>query len=129
MLHNKYIGGRQVSESDFSTAERTDLNRVAISCASDSASHSAPQLPVPSLHSTSLGPLPSVLTHRDDIHVLRPTRTYRMTLVTSAGTHSYPCRQSFHFLSNVCSPTITDRFWLYYSIQYYIHKHKYTSDS
>jgi hypothetical protein len=39
MLLNKYLFGRHFSESDFATAERVHLNRVAVPYGLDSASH------------------------------------------------------------------------------------------
>jgi hypothetical protein len=43
MLRNKYLCNRHFSESDITTAERVHLNRVAVPCGLDSASHSPPQ--------------------------------------------------------------------------------------
>jgi hypothetical protein len=43
MLHNKYLCSRYFSESDFTTAERVHLKRVAVPCGLDSASQSPPQ--------------------------------------------------------------------------------------
>jgi hypothetical protein len=43
MLCNKYLCSRHFSESYFTTAERVHLNRVAVPCGLDSASHSPPQ--------------------------------------------------------------------------------------
>jgi hypothetical protein len=34
MLRNKYLCSRHFSESDFTTAERVHLNRVAVACGS-----------------------------------------------------------------------------------------------
>jgi hypothetical protein len=85
MLHNKYLCSRHFLESDFTTAERIHLNRVAVPCDSGSASQSLPQSPVPSLHTPALDPLPSALTPEDDLHVLPPTRTYTKTLVSSTA--------------------------------------------
>jgi hypothetical protein len=43
ILHNKYLCNRLFSESDFTTAERVHLNRVAVPCGLDSASQSSTQ--------------------------------------------------------------------------------------
>jgi hypothetical protein len=43
MLHNKYLCSRHFSESDFTTAERVHLNRVAVPRDMDFASQSPPQ--------------------------------------------------------------------------------------
>jgi hypothetical protein len=42
MLHNTYLCSRCFLESDFTTAERLRLDRVAVTCGSDSASQSHP---------------------------------------------------------------------------------------
>jgi hypothetical protein len=44
MLRNKYLCNRHFSESDFTTAERVQLNRVTVPCGLDSASQSPLQL-------------------------------------------------------------------------------------
>jgi hypothetical protein len=106
ILHNKYLCSRHFLESDFTTAERVHFNRVAVPCGSDTASQSLPQLPVPSLHTPSLDPLSLVVTGKDYINVVPPT-THNI-LVPSPVTPNLIHAQSFHFLSNVCSPTITD---------------------
>jgi hypothetical protein len=108
MLCNKYLCSRHFLESVFTIAERVQLNRVTISCGLHSASQSLPQPLVPSLHTPSLDPLPSVIISEDNIHVVPPT-TYK-TLVPSAVTPipKHADNQSFHFLSNVCCPTITN---------------------
>jgi hypothetical protein len=66
-------------EIDFTTAEGVHLKRVAVPCDSDSASHSLPQAPVP-----SLDPLPSVITHND--YTVIPPTTYSKTMVHSIVT-------------------------------------------
>jgi hypothetical protein len=43
MMCNKYLYNRHFSESDFTTAERIHLNRVAVPCGLDAASQSSPQ--------------------------------------------------------------------------------------
>jgi hypothetical protein len=82
MLHNKYLFRRHFAESNFTAAERVHLNRVAVPRGSDPASQSFPQPPVSSLHALSLDLLPSLITHKDYIHVVFPT-TYNKTLVPS----------------------------------------------
>jgi hypothetical protein len=49
--HNKCLCSRHFSGSDFTTAERVHLNRVAVPCGLDSASQSSPQ----SLDKVSMG--------------------------------------------------------------------------
>jgi hypothetical protein len=87
VLHSKYLCSRHFLECDFSTAERVYFNIVSVLCGSDSASQSVPQPLVPSLHTPSLDPLPSVIAHKDYIHVIPPTRTYSKTLVPSTVSH------------------------------------------
>jgi ABC-type uncharacterized transport system permease subunit len=98
MLHKKYLCSRHFLESDFTTAERVQLNRVAVPCGSDSASQSLPQCPVSSLYTPSLNPLPSVITHKVDISVLLPTRSYSKTLMLSTVT-PFPIRADSLFTS------------------------------
>jgi hypothetical protein len=83
MLGRKLLCSRYFSESDFTTAERVCLNRVAVPCGSDSAAESLPHPPYPSLHTPSFDPLPSVLTLEDDLHFPPPTRI-------CCNTYSYP---------------------------------------
>jgi hypothetical protein len=59
---------------------------MAVPCGSDSASESLLQPPVPSLQTSSLDPMPSVITRKDYIHVVFPT-IYDKTLVPSPVTH------------------------------------------
>jgi hypothetical protein len=84
--HKKHLCSRHFSESGLTTAERVHLNTVAVPCSSDSASLSLPQPPFPSLRTPSLNPLPTVVTHKDYIHVVFPT-TYNKILVPSPVTH------------------------------------------
>jgi hypothetical protein len=96
MLLHKHLCSKCFLETDFITAERMHLNRVAVPCVSDLASHSAPQPSIPSLHAPYLDSLPSLLTPEDDLHVLPPIRTYSMrslTYLASTPTHC-PCRKS-----------------------------------
>jgi hypothetical protein len=97
------------SGSDFSTAEMVHLNRVAVPCGSDSSSQALPQPLVPSLHTPSLDLLPSVVTHKDYIHFIPPTRTYSKTLVPSAVTpipiHADSPSTSFQISAVQLSPT------------------------
>jgi hypothetical protein len=88
MLCYKYLCSRHFSESDFTTAERVRLNRVAAPCGSDSVAQLLPKPPDPSLHTPPFDPPSSVLTAEDDLHVLPPTRTYSKALVPSAVTPS-----------------------------------------
>jgi hypothetical protein len=81
MLHNKYLCSRHFLDSDFTTAERVHLNRVAVPCASDSSAQSLPQPPVASLHTPSFDPVPSFMTH----NVIPPT-TLIKTMVHSTIT-------------------------------------------
>jgi hypothetical protein len=43
MLHYKYLCSRHFSESDFTTAERVRLKRVAVPCGSDSVAQLLPK--------------------------------------------------------------------------------------
>jgi hypothetical protein len=86
MLGYKYLCSRHFSESDFTTAERVCLNRVAVPCGSDSVAQLLPKPPDPSLRTPSFDPPFSVLTAEDDLHVLPPTRTYSKILVPSSVT-------------------------------------------
>jgi len=82
MLCWKYLCSKHFCESDFTTAEKIHLNRVAVPCVSDSTSHSVPEPSVPSLRTPYLDSLPSLLTPEDD-HVLPPTRSYSKRSLTS----------------------------------------------
>jgi hypothetical protein len=83
MLCCKYLCSKHFCESDFTTAEKIHLNRVAVPCVSDSTSHSVPEPSVPSLLTPHLDLLPSLLTPEDDLHDLPPTRTYSKRSLTS----------------------------------------------
>jgi hypothetical protein len=111
MLLHKHLCSKCFLETDFITAERMHQNRVAVSCVSDLASHSAPQPSIPSLHAPYLDSFPSLLTPEDDLHVLPPIRTYSMrslTYLASTPTHC-PCRKSVYFLSNPFTPSIVSQ--------------------
>jgi hypothetical protein len=114
MLHNKYLCRRHFLKSDFTAAVRVHLNRVAVPYGSDSASQSLPKLPVPSLHTPSLDPFPSVVTHKDYICVLPPSRTYNKTLVPYSVTpipiHAHGPSTSFQMSAVKPSPTSANTF-------------------
>jgi hypothetical protein len=76
MLHHKFLCNKHFRESDFTTAEKIHLNRVAVPCISDSASQSLSQPPVLLLGTPFLNPSPSVMILKDDLHVLPPAQTY-----------------------------------------------------
>jgi hypothetical protein len=98
MRHCKFLCSKHFSESDFTTAERVHLNRFAVPCGTDSAAQSVTQPPDPSLHTPSFDPVPSCPTSHQNLQ--------QDTGALCCSTCSYPCRQSFHFLSNACNSTI-----------------------
>ena len=107
------------------------LNRLAVPCGFDSASHSIPQSTPPLLPTISNPqpsevspqnsklpvlsplPLPSELTPEENsLHFLPPLRTCCKLPLSSTpiwDTSSHPHRRSLHFLSNLCAKTYASR--------------------
>jgi len=74
-LNVKFVCRNHFLETDFTTPEKTRLNRGAVPCSSDSSSQEpTPQLPDSTL--TDLNSLPSLLSPQKNLHVQPPKRTY-----------------------------------------------------
>jgi hypothetical protein len=110
MLHQKHWCSKRFLESDFMTAEKIHLNRVAVTCVSDSTSHSISSLLAPYLDSLSF-----FLTPEDDLHLLPLTRTYsKMSLtfltVTPTPVHEDSPSTSPQIPALQVSPPLTSTF-------------------
>jgi hypothetical protein len=128
LLKDKFLYRDHFLPTDFTTLEGIHLNRVAVPCVLDSASHSNPQplLSLPSLFDPMYSqvspqknnqvmlpqPLPSELTpEKYNLHVLPPLKTYSKLAVPQPLLlrHLFlPHRRSVHFLQNLCTKTCTN---------------------
>jgi len=111
----KYICKNQLLHTDFTIPERKRLNRVAVSCNTDSASQDpTPQLPESPF--TDLNSVPSLLSPQKNLHVQPPKRTYGKLPVSSSSietplpTHeANPCTSS-QICAVMASPTAANMF-------------------
>ncbi|XP_021923786.1 uncharacterized protein LOC110831743 isoform X2 [Zootermopsis nevadensis] len=90
-LHKRFICSRHFSENDFTTAERKQLNRIAVpsSISFISVPHSAPEPIEPSECTPFMSSLPTVLNYENNLHVLTPVRTYSKMSVSSSMTKEF----------------------------------------
>jgi hypothetical protein len=108
MLHCKYLCSRHFSKSDSTPTEMVCLNRVTVPYGSDSAAQSLPQPSKPLLHTPFWS---FVFRFNSWMWPSCPASHQNLQQDTGAlccNTYSYPHRQSLHFPSNDCSPTITN---------------------
>jgi hypothetical protein len=83
-LNVKFVCRNHFLETDFSTPEKTRLNRGAVPCSSDlSSQEPTPQLPDSTL--TDLNSLPSLLSPQKNLHVQPPNSTYGRLPMSSSS--------------------------------------------